>query len=276
MDKTIYISDLDGTLLTSKGHLSSQTVNILNDLMQHKKVCFSIATARTPATLEIILKDLHITAPIVIMNGVALYHLDTHQYEQIEYLSTPIVEKILTCLKEWVQEAFIYTIVKDKLIVHYDHISGEGRLKFYNERKDLHYKKFVKEPVTDYDTVIYFVFIDTKEHIEIIHQLLSGIASICLMMYKDPYSKSDYLLEVFSTKATKANGIKKLKDKLKFNKMICFGDQINDKDMFYMADEAYAVENANPEIKKIATGVIGPQDEDSVAQFIKERVSEKC
>lgn len=274
MDKIIYISDLDGTLLTSKGKLSDKTVHVLNDLIQHRDLCFSIATARTPATLEILLHDLHITEPIVMMNGVALYHLDTHQYEQIEYLTAPVVEQIITRLNDWIKEAFIYTIVDDKLIVHYQNVTGEGRTQFYNERKNLKYKQFVKHPVTNYHTVIYFVFIDTKEHIEMIYQLLSGIETICMMMYKDPYSKSDYLLEVFSNKATKANGIKKLKAKLKFNKMICFGDQINDRDMFHLADEAYAVANANPEIKKIATGIIGHQDEDSVAKFIEERMQE--
>lgn len=271
IEKTLYISDLDGTLLNSNAQLTEETVQILNELIQQKNLHFSVATARTPATLEILLKDIHIKEPIVIMNGVALYRLDTHQYEQIEYLPSNIVEQVVTAIKEWIDEAFIYTIQDNQLIVHYNHIVGQGRTKFYNERKNLKGKSFVKTPLQDYDTVIYFVFIDKKQHIDTIHNLLKDIKNIFMMMYKDPYSE-DYLLEIFSDKATKSNGIKKLKEMTHFDKMICFGDQINDKDMFSMADEAYAVSNANPEIKKLATDIIGSQDEDSVAKFIKERI----
>ena len=38
--------------------------------------------------------------------------------------------------------------------------------------------------------------------------------------------------------------------------------------MFKIADECYAVKNAVPELKNIATGVIGANTEDSVAKYI--------
>ena len=50
--------------------------------------------------------------------------------------------------------------------------------------------------------------------------------------------------------------------------MVVFGDGKNDMDMFEMADECYAVENAAEELKAIATGVIGKNDEDAVARWL--------
>ena len=41
--------------------------------------------------------------------------------------------------------------------------------------------------------------------------------------------------------------------------------------MFEQADEAYAPANAVPEIKKIATGVIGHHNEDAIALYLQER-----
>lgn len=38
---------------------------------------------------------------------------------------------------------------------------------------------------------------------------------------------------------------------------------------FEIADESYAVENALDEVKKIATGVIGSNNDDSVAAFLR-------
>ena len=41
--------------------------------------------------------------------------------------------------------------------------------------------------------------------------------------------------------------------------------------MFRIADECYAMENAVDELKAIATGVIGSNEEDGVARFLLNR-----
>ncbi len=43
--------------------------------------------------------------------------------------------------------------------------------------------------------------------------------------------------------------------------------------MFQAADEAYAVANALPELKKYATGIIGSNEEDAVARFLQEHTA---
>ena len=59
---------------------------------------------------------------------------------------------------------------------------------------------------------------------------------------------------------------------LNCDRLVVFGDGVNDIDMFEIADEAYAVENAVDELKEIATGVIACNDEDGVAKWLYERV----
>ena len=54
------------------------------------------------------------------------------------------------------------------------------------------------------------------------------------------------------------------------DKIIAFGDNLNDIPLFEIADECYAVSNAEDELKKIATDVIASNDEDAVAVFIDE------
>ncbi len=55
------------------------------------------------------------------------------------------------------------------------------------------------------------------------------------------------------------------------DRIVVFGDSINDIPMFQIADEAYAVENALPELKQYATRVIASSEEDGVAKLLKER-----
>jgi hydroxymethylpyrimidine pyrophosphatase-like HAD family hydrolase len=52
-----------------------------------------------------------------------------------------------------------------------------------------------------------------------------------------------------------------------------FGDHDNDIKMFQMADRGIAVANATEKLRRHATQVIGPNDEDSVVKFIREEVT---
>ena len=51
-------------------------------------------------------------------------------------------------------------------------------------------------------------------------------------------------------------------------------DAVNDLPMFSRSDEAYAVKNAVPQLKEAATGIIGGNDEDGVAMWLLEHVTE--
>ena len=68
--------------------------------------------------------------------------------------------------------------------------------------------------------------------------------------------------------ASKSNAIKQLQGLLKCEKLIVFGDGKNDIDMFELADESYAVQNAHEDLKKYATAIISSNDEDGVAKWL--------
>jgi HAD superfamily hydrolase (TIGR01484 family) len=81
--KTLYISDLDGTLLQPDATLSEETVRIINDLIK-QGMYFTAATARTAASAAHILKRLNINVPCVLMNGVCVYDLKENRYISVE------------------------------------------------------------------------------------------------------------------------------------------------------------------------------------------------
>ena len=71
--------------------------------------------------------------------------------------------------------------------------------------------------------------------------------------------------------ASKSNAIKQLQKLLKCDKLVVFGDGKNDIDMFELADESYAVQNAHEELKKYATAIISSNDEDAVAHWLEKK-----
>ena len=70
---------------------------------------------------------------------------------------------------------------------------------------------------------------------------------------EDIYTKY-YWLEITHRDSDKGRGALFLKNYIGADKLICFGDHMNDISMFKMADEAYAVGNAVQELKDIARG----------------------
>jgi hypothetical protein len=67
---------------------------------------------------------------------------------------------------------------------------------------------------------------------------------------------------------SKAQAIQRLAKQLGADRVVAFGDNLNDIPMLKIADEAVAVENAFAEVKAIADITIGANNDDAVARFI--------
>jgi hydroxymethylpyrimidine pyrophosphatase-like HAD family hydrolase len=78
-------------------------------------------------------------------------------------------------------------------------------------------------------------------------------------------------MDINHSSATKGGAVKLLKEQLKVEKVICFGDGENDLSLFELADESYAPENAKDNVKEAATAVIGHHDQEGIAHFLRER-----
>ena len=75
--------------------------------------------------------------------------------------------------------------------------------------------------------------------------------------------------------ATKAHAARQLKERLQCDRMIVFGDAVNDLPLFQAADAGYAPANAAEEIKKQAAGILERNDEDGVARWLEAYLEEK-
>ena len=115
--------------------------------------------------------------------------------------------------------------------------------------------------------VFYFTCIGEKEELEPIYMALKDNENYTCTFQPEIY-REEYWLEIMSRKATKANAILKLKELLGCNRIVSFGDAINDIPMFRISDECYAVENAVDDLKKMATAVIESNNNDGVANWL--------
>lgn len=274
----LFVTDLDGTLLNSNKEVSIKSTEILNKLIDNG-VNFTVATARTPATVVDLLQDVNIKLPAVLMNGVLLYDIKEEKYINIKEIEKDIVDKVFNILNKFDKNAMVYGIRNNHLWVYHKEFEYSWEYDFYKERADRKQKTFLKvenyQECINESKVINFIVFDKYEKIKGIYDELKKIDEISVEYYEDIYEKGCYFLEAYSAEASKANGIKLLSDYIEHDKLICFGDNLNDIPMFELADECYATANAVERVKEISTDVIGSCDEDGVALFMEKKLKVK-
>lgn len=274
----LFVTDLDGTLLNSNKEVSIKSTEILNKLIDNG-VNFTVATARTPATVVDLLQDVNLKLPAVLMNGVLLYDIKEEKYINIKEIEKDTVDKVFDILNKFDKNAMVYGIRNNHLWVYHKEFEYSWEYNFYKERADRKQKTFLK--VENYQEsikeskIINFIVFDKYEKIKGIYEELKKIDEISVEYYEDIYEKGCYFLEAYSAEASKANGIKLLSDYIEHDKLICFGDNLNDIPMFELADECYATANAVERVKEISTDVIGSCDEDGVALFMEKKLKVK-
>lgn len=273
--KSLYISDLDGTLLNSDKEISKFTRETLNSLIANG-VHFSIATARTAATAVRILSGVNINVPVVLMNGVIIYDICRSKYIKTEAIPVHTANAVIDILKEYEITGFMYAIFNDSLVTYYENLYSKALKDFHDERV-MKYNKYYEQvdsfsSKTARDRIIYFSLIDEYERLSIVLNGLRNQTDVNMVLYRDIYAENLWYLEIFSKNASKYNAVKYLREYCNFDRVIGFGDNLNDIPLFKACDESYAVSNAVDELKEKATGVIGDNNSDGVARFVAERV----
>ena len=76
MEKTLFVTDLDGTLLNGKQRINPQSIEIINSLIE-KGLLFTYATARSLASASIVTEGLNVRVPVVTFNGTFICEAST-------------------------------------------------------------------------------------------------------------------------------------------------------------------------------------------------------
>lgn len=273
--RTLFLTDLDGTFLNKNAKVSKSSAEIINDLTK-QGLLFSIATARTYATVIPLFKNVDLRLPLVLMNGVCIYDPVHKKTVSLHPIASKSGYEIDALFSKYNKNPLMYFENNSKLTVRYKKLDNQYIESYVTEREAFFNKSFEKVDSFDFENggnFVYIVTLDKKEALENIYFEMKERNDIDCNFYCDNYTNC-FFLEAMRSKINKGSGAYELKNLLGVDKIIAFGDNMNDIPIFEIADECYAVENACDELKKIATGIIGNNNDDSVAKFIQKRFYE--
>lgn len=271
---TVYISDLDGTLLRSDATLSAFAKSTLADLLS-REVLFTVASARSVTSIRPILDDLRLPLPIIEFNGAFITDLDTGRHAIINDIDQNLAEGIFDVIRSTGCLPFVsaYDGTADR--VYYEKILNDGMQQHLDNRRasnDPRLRKLDRLADAFADRVVCLTVIDRSEAVVKVRKAIEETYPEQAEMHFYPAINAPgwSWLTVNDLKATKGRAIQTLIHSADLDdaEIVAFGDHTNDIEMFRVAHRSYAVANAGDELKTRATGTIGSNEEDSVPRFI--------
>ena len=271
---TLYVSDLDGTLLGEDSLLSAETVATLNRVIGELGGHFTVATARTPATVVPLMQEVHARLPFIVIGGSAMWNPVTGSYEHTRGIDDMTVNAVADVFDRRGAHPFIYRRHGSSLLyTHHDGPLSPQEERFVAARQQLPLKKFFLND-RDYrhsDDEALLIFSMNKYVVlqAIANDLKASVPTCSVMLYHDIFDESEGYLEIFTAGTSKARAIGELAREVGAGRVVVFGDNRNDIAMLQAADHSVAVGNAFPEVRAAASEVIGPNTADSVARWIE-------
>lgn len=273
--RTLYVSDMDGTLLGEDSRLSPATVAKLNRIIGELGGLFTVATARTPATVVPLMQDVHAKLPFIVIGGSAMWNPVTGSFEHTRGIDNPTIEAVADVFDHHGAYPFIYRRhSRDMLYTHHYGPLSPQEERFVAERQHLPLKRFFLNdpnyPHSDDEALLIFSMNKFAVLDAIASDLRHRVPSCSVMVYHDIFDPNEGYLEIFTAGTSKAAAIRQFASELGATRVVVFGDNRNDMAMMQAADYSVAVENAFPEVKAIASEVIGPNTADSVPHWIEQ------
>jgi Cof subfamily protein (haloacid dehalogenase superfamily) len=276
--RTIYVSDLDGTLLRNDGTISPYTKQKLIKLLA-SGLNFTIASARSVVSLQQALAGVPIRLPVIEINGGFISDLQSGRHLVINDMDKNLLPQVYTRILEYDCIPFVSAFNDKEDRLYYQQLVNEGMRFYYDDRianKDrrLCHSENIEDTFGDH--IVAFTVINTYDRLKDLAEEIETDFSEHLEMnfFENPYSPTWWWLTIHDKEACKSRAIKILVAQAGFtmDDLVVFGDNVNDVNMFKMACRAIAVQNAAEVLKKHATKVIGSNEDDSVVNYIIEEL----
>ena len=256
-------TDLDGTLLNSKGEIDPEIYDIVRQLKE-MGILFAAASGRQFESIKRKFEPVIDDIICIAENGAYV----TYKGEDV-YLNTMDKEVIreIVDLSKQAKDTALFVCGKK-----YCYADLKGMADFL-EQPAFGYKVKLVDDLKELDDDIFKIglcdVVDPRENsLKIMGDRLKGRVHMTLSGFNT--------LDFLNLDANKGEAIKSIREKFGINKeeIVVFGDNFNDVEMFDEAGVSYAMLDADEYVKSRATHVTGSNDDNSVIKVLKQIIKE--
>lgn len=273
LEKTLFLSDLDGTLLNSRTELGTFTQEHLQRLLKDERISLSFATAREYVSVRKVLPTMEFSLPIITANGTFLF--DTQKQEPL--LSSHFSEDEVAILRQETEAVglgpLVYALHNHSESLRWiegECVSDGARHYLLHQPSGPRLQPLAANQIKRlWEGEIFCLnLMDQKERLVPLYESLRQINRFYLIFHQELY-RPEWWLSIYPKTVNKGNMARQLLQRTGKRHLVVFGDQTNDLPLFAAADAAYAVRNAHPLLQAQATAVLPwTNDEDAVVRFL--------
>ncbi|MCK5129096.1 MAG: HAD-IIB family hydrolase [Clostridiales bacterium] len=268
--RTLYVTDLDGTLLGNDSRFSTESCEILQSMIDDG-MHFTIATGRMHDDALNAIKPLKVNLPIISNNGVFIYDAERKTFLKKDFIKPANVQKVIDTAQDTGVMPYVCTLNDSHIKIYHSHIINKAAMQFYEYRKSVN-DMFVEDVayVKYKDEDVFYISLQVPcKKASQFYKDLNCIDGLYIEHYTSDHYPDYMWFEVLPMQSGKGYALDILKQIIKPQRVVCFGDFVNDIGMFKTADYSVATSNAVYEVKKLADEIIGHCDDESVVEFIK-------
>lgn len=233
----VLITDMDGTLIDSKGDISEENINAIKYFVEQGGK-FTIATGRMVESARRYLKGLPIELPVILYNGTKVF--DFIKEETVnEYFLEEEIKKLIKKVKKNENSLGIEIYAEENIYIFNscrftERFSKKGYDVFYEVPNELWEKNWTK-----------ILILGEEEEIDKLEE-----------HFEDCYGKTNLIrsgenyLEIIPKGTSKGHAMECLCQSfnLDISKVIAVGDNMNDLEMLSKAAYGFCVENGNKKL----------------------------
>ena len=261
-------TDMDGTLLDPRGQLDLPRLEKILDQLDERGIRFVIATGNEVHRMRQLLKHLASRVVLVVANGARIFEHDT--LLQAQTWDDAMVDKALVHFKgRERRDQFVVTgvnggfVKKGTVFTELDKFMTPEMIERLYQRMN-----FVEELQADlFGGVLKMSMVVGEERSSSVLREINDLFDGHVRAVSSGYG----CIDILQAGVHKAWGLEELLKRwnLKSEQIMAFGDSENDVEMLEMAGIAYAMENADDEVKAVATALAPANSQGGVYQVLE-------
>jgi len=272
MPGTLFVTDLDGTLLDPSGRVRPYSSSVLLRAAA-RGVWVTCATARSWTTTRKVVGGCF-ELPVIVHDGAATVWPASGIVQTAAFVVQQDVERVLGACRAAGTPPLVHTLR-----------SGVEETAWLGHEVTLEIQEYWRDrgndprsaPKTSWDLlprqqVLGVAVVAPQSSTLRLQDYLGDMPGAQVIVRPDTYRTGPVWLEVTAAGVSKGGAVRSLAEQLGAERVVAFGDNVNDLSLFAVADESYVMAGADPRVLACATEVIGSNADEAVARWLATRV----